>query len=174
MFDPRKYFSTRRPDHKSVSVLFVCLANICRSPTAEGILRQYVKEAGLSERIVVDSAGSADYHAGEPPDPRACLVAANRGYDLSRLRARQINEHDFARFDYILAMDVKNLRALKRYCPPEYGFKVTLFTDYCSRAVSTIVDPYNGGLDEFVRMLDVMEDAASGLLQHLRREIGDQ
>lgn len=156
---------------KKLRVLFICLANICRSPTAEAVFRQYVKQAGLAERIVIDSAGTADYHVGEAPDPRACGVASQRGYDLTRLRARRVSEKDFAGFDYILAMDVENMRALLEVCPQQYTHKVKLITDYCSIAGCTIPDPYVGGPEGFIHMLDLVEDAAEGLLRHIRTEL---
>ena len=155
---------------ETVKVLFVCLGNICRSPTAEGVFKQYVKEAGLEGRIVSDSAGTGDYHIGEPPDGRACEAAARRGYDLSKLRARQVNRDDFATFDYILPMDLENLRALKRFCPPEYGHKVKLFTEFCSTGACVVPDPYGGGPEGFERVLDLIEDAARGFLDHVRTE----
>ena len=157
--------------HKKVRVLFVCLANICRSPTAEGVFRQYVKQAGLAKQIRIDSAGTSDYRIGEAPDPRACDVAFQRGYDLSGLRARQIDEQDFAEFDYIVAMDVDNIRALARLCPPEHGPKVSLLTDYCSKPACTIPDPIGGGPEDFVHTLNLIEDAADGLLRHIALEL---
>ena len=101
----------------TVRVLFVCLGNICRSPTAEGVFKQYVKDAGLEHAIESDSAGTGDYHIGDPPDARACAAASKRGYDLTKLRGRQVSRRDFAEFDYILAMDELNLRDLKRLAP---------------------------------------------------------
>src|SRR5690242_293212 len=98
-----------------LKVLFVCLGNICRSPTAEGVFRQQLQEAGLERDVLVDSAGTGDYHVGEPPDERACEAAARRGYDLTPLRARQVKRDDFVKFDYVLAMDMDNLRSLKRF-----------------------------------------------------------
>ena len=157
-------------ESEPVKVLFVCLGNICRSPTAEGVFTQYVKEAGLEKRIVADSAGTGDYHIGEPPDARACEAAARRGYDLRKLRARQVNRDDFTKFDYILAMDNDNLRALKRFCPPEHGRKVMLFTEFCSTGACAVPDPYGGGPDGFERVLDLIEDAARGFLDHVREE----
>ena len=157
--------------HKKVRVLFVCLANICRSPTAEGVFRQYVKQAGLARNIVVDSAGTSDYRIGEAPDARACDVASQRGYDLSGLRARQIEQKDLDEFDYIVAMDVDNIRALAPLCSPEHGRKVSLLTDYCSKPACTVPDPYTGGPEDFVHMLNLIEDAADGLLQHIMREL---
>jgi protein-tyrosine phosphatase len=154
-----------------VKVLFVCLGNICRSPTAEGVFKQYVREAGLEERITADSAGTGDYHIGEPPDARAIQTAARRGYDITKLRARQVNRDDFSKFDYILAMDTDNLRALKRFCPPEHGRKVKLFTEYCSSGVCVVPDPFGGGPEGFEHVLDLIEDAARGFLDHLRVEL---
>jgi protein-tyrosine phosphatase len=152
-------------------VLFVCLANICRSPTAEAVFRQHVKQAGLADRILVDSAGTAAYHTSEPPDSRARRVALQRGYDLTGLRARQVDRTDFAEFDYIVVMDLENLRALAPLCPPEHGHKVKLFADYCSTGACTISDPYIGGPDDFAHMLDRIEDGADGLLRHIIREM---
>jgi protein-tyrosine phosphatase len=159
------------PGRKKVRVLFVCLANICRSPTAEGVFRQYVKQAGLAKRISADSAGTSNYRLGEAPDVRACDVAFQRGYDLSGLRARQIEEKDFADFDYIVAMDIDNIRALATLCPREHGRKVSLLTDYCSKPACTIPDPYTGGPEDFVHMLNLVEDAAAGLLRHIADEL---
>jgi protein-tyrosine phosphatase len=156
---------------QSLKVLFVCLGNICRSPTAEGVFRQLLKEAGLEDRVIVDSAGTGDYHTGEAPDERACETAARRGYDLTGLRARQVTRDDFANFDYILAMDIENLRALKRFCPPEYGHKVMLFTEFCSKGASVVPDPYGGGPEGFERVLDLVEDASQGLLEHVREQL---
>jgi protein-tyrosine phosphatase len=152
-------------------VLFVCLGNICRSPTAEGIFRHYVGEAGLEDRIQIDSAGTGEWHIGSPPDPRACAAAAERGYDLSALRARQVARSDFGDFDYVLAMDEENLRGLRRLCPPEHAYKVKLLTDFSSTGASTVPDPYAGGPEGFQLVLDVVEDCARGLLRHVRRAL---
>ena len=159
-----------RNRNNHVKVLFVCLGNICRSPTAEGVFRQHVKEAGLADQIVVDSAGIGDYHTGERPDPRACWAASRRGYDLSTLRARQITRDDFRDFDYVLAMDDDNLRALKSLAPPEGRAKIQLLTDFCSSGECGIADPYAGGPQGFEHVLDVVEDAAQGLLRHIRSQ----
>ena len=154
-----------------VKILFVCMGNICRSPTAEGVFRHYVKAAGLERRIVIDSAGTGDWHVGAPPDYRACDAAANRGYDLSALRARQVSRKDFAEFDYILAMDHENLRTLTRWCPPEHLHKVKLFTEYCDSGACAVPDPYGGGPQGFEHVLDLVEAAAQGLLRHLQKEL---
>jgi protein-tyrosine phosphatase len=148
-------------------VLFICLGNICRSPTAEGVFRRLATEAGLEDRIVVDSAGTGDYHIGSPPDERACEVAARRGYDLAALRARQVSRTDFEAFDYILAMDEQNMRVLKRLAPKEHAHKVRLFTEFSSRPTPAVPDPYGGGPEGFELVLDLVEDAARGLLRHI-------
>ena len=158
-------------EQRPVRVLFVCLGNICRSPTAEGVFKRYVREAGLERRIESDSAGTGDYHIGDPPDARACAAAARRGYDLSALRGRQVGKKDFSEFDYVLAMDDENMRALKRLCPRENAHKLTLFTDFCSSGACSVPDPYGGGPQGFELVLDLVEDAAQGLLRHIRTEL---
>ncbi|HYC45337.1 MAG TPA: low molecular weight protein-tyrosine-phosphatase, partial [Burkholderiales bacterium] len=145
--------------------------NICRSPTAEGVFGHLVKKAGLEREIVIDSAGTGDWHVGEPPDARAADAAANRGYDLSSLRARQVTRKDFAEFDYILAMDDENLRTLKRWCPPEQAHKVKLFMEFCPTGACAVPDPYGGGPQGFEVVLDMVEQAAQGLLRHLQEKI---
>lgn len=154
-----------------ISVLFICMGNICRSPTAEGVFRAAVRNAGLAERIVIDSAGTHGYHIGSPPDGRASAAAATRGYDLSALRGRQVSTRDFVEFDYILAMDSENLANLHRICPPELAHKVTLFLEYSERfSEREVPDPYYGGAQGFEHVLDLVEDAARGLLRTLERE----
>lgn len=151
------------------SVLFVCLGNICRSPTAEAIMLHKVAQAGLDDHIVVDSAGTGDWHVGEAPDPRARQHGSHRGYDLEPLRARQIDASDFERFDHILAMDSANLRELRRLCPSPLQNKVQLLLDFApDRAGQEIADPYFGGADGFERVLDECELACDGLLDRLR------
>ena len=156
---------------RPLKILFVCLGNICRSPTAEGVFRRYVEEAGLQDLIIADSAGTGDYHIGEPPDPRARAAAAQRGYDLTALRARQVSREDFAEFDYVLAMDQENMRALERACPPQHAHKVKLFTEFCSKGACAVPDPYAGGAQGFEVVLDLVEDSAQGLLRHVRRQL---
>jgi len=154
------------------SVLFVCTGNICRSPTAEGILRKRVAESGLAELIVVDSAGTHGYHVGQPPDARTQAAALRRGYDLSRLRARRVAPEDFQRFDLLLAMDREHERLLGRLAPPATGHKIGLVMSYARRSVhDEVPDPYYGGPGGFELVLDLLEDAAEGLLEHLRREL---
>lgn len=155
-----------------MSVLFVCTGNICRSPTAEGAFRWVVASADLADAIVMDSAGTHDYHVGEPPDPRAQRAASRRGYDLSGLRGRQITPGDFARFDLVLAMDAANLRALQRVCPTEHAGKLRLFMEFHSNpSVQEVPDPYYGGGEGFERVLDLVEDASRGLLRHLHQQL---
>ena len=152
-----------------VRILFVCMGNICRSPMVEGVFRHHVKQAGLDERIAIDSAGTHDYHIGEPPDPRAQRAAGRRGYDLSRLRGRQVSRADFGEFDYLLAMDRMNLRVLERLCPSQHGHKLKLFMEFSNDAApGEVPDPYYGGEQGFERVLDMAEDASQGLLEHLR------
>jgi protein-tyrosine phosphatase len=159
---------------KSVKVLFVCTGNICRSPTAEGVFKHAVEKAGLAHRITSDSAGTGDYHIGEAPDPRAQSAALGRGYDLSPLCARQVSRRDFGEFDYILAMDETHLRQLKRLCPAEHAGKLKLFMEFAGEgALLEVPDPYYGGAHGFEQVLDMVERASRGLLEHLRQRIRD-
>jgi protein-tyrosine phosphatase len=154
----------------SVSVLFVCMGNICRSPTAEAVFRHYVESAGLSDQIVIDSAGTHDYHIGDRPDTRTQRAAQQRGYDMSGLRGRQVSTDDFTKFDYVLAMDNANLANLQRMVPPHCEVRPQLFLQYARHHTEREVpDPYYGGADGFERVLDMVEDAAQGLLQELRQ-----
>lgn len=151
------------------SVLFVCMGNICRSPTAEGVFRQKLVDHGLSHAVRVDSAGTHNYHPDSPPDERSQLHAFRRGYDLSTLRARQVVDEDFAQFDLILAMDLDNLALLRDDCPPEHQHKLHRFTEFCCVHDSPVVpDPYYGGASGFEKVLDLVEDASDGLIQHFR------
>ncbi|MBI3714302.1 MAG: low molecular weight phosphotyrosine protein phosphatase [Burkholderiales bacterium] len=150
------------------SVLFVCMGNICRSPTAEGVFRALVEQADRTREFEIDSAGTHAYHVGEPPDMRSQEYALRRGVDLSRQRARQVCDEDFARFDVILAMDHDNLRLLQRQCPAQHQHKLKLMMSYASHSPSDVVpDPYYGGGRGFDTVLDYLEDAAQGLLQTL-------
>ena len=146
---------------KQRSVLFVCTGNICRSPTAEGVLRHLAAEAGIELRIA--SAGIGDWHVGAPPDERAQHHAKGRGYDLSTLRARQVRPSDFAEFDLILAMDRGHLRALERMAPRGERHKLRLFV-----AGRDVPDPYYGGPEGFEQVLDLVEAACRDLLQELK------
>jgi len=150
-------------------VLFVCLGNICRSPTADGIFRQLVAREKLEQKIIVDSAGTGDWHIGKAPDSRTVAAARQRGYDLSILRARQVNAQDFTEFDYVLAMDKSNLRDLQRIKPSTYTGHLGLFLEFGARGdYREVPDPYYGGHDGFQLVLDLVEDAAQGLLNHIR------
>lgn len=154
---------------KSVAICFVCLGNICRSPTAEGVMRHQVAAAGLDGAIEIDSAGTGDWHVGEAPDARAQQAARARGYDLSALRARQIGDADFERFDLVLAMDGANLAALRKRCPPQYRGKVRLLMEFVGDgSAGDIADPYFGGARGFEQVLDQCEAACRGLLDSLR------
>jgi protein-tyrosine phosphatase len=153
-----------------VSVVFVCMGNICRSPTAEAVFRHYVENAGLSEHILVDSAGTHDYHVGDPPDQRTQRAARLRGYDMSVLRGRQVVSADFRKFDYVLAMDESNLAILNRIAPVDSTIQARLFLDYARyHPDREVPDPYYGGSDGFERVLDMVEDAAQGLLEEIRQ-----
>jgi protein-tyrosine phosphatase len=152
----------------SVGVLFVCLGNICRSPTAHGVFLEHVKRRGLQQQIRVDSAGTGDWHIGRAPDPRSAAMAMKRGYDLSALRARQVSRDDFAHFDYILAMDNANLRNLRRMQPANFKGELALFLAYGDHPEYTEVpDPYHGIEADFARVVDLVETAAEGLLRHI-------
>jgi len=154
---------------EKIKVLFVCMGNICRSPTAEGVFRKLVIEEGLIELIEIDSAGTHAYHVGSSPDRRAQQAASARGYDLSGLIGRQVADQDFTRFDYILAMDRDNLGNLLNRCPPDQRGKVKLFLEFSERfADREVPDPYYGGPQGFDAVLDMVEDAARGLLQAIR------
>lgn len=148
-----------------VRILFVCMGNICRSPTAEGVMRSLVDSRGLGECFELDSAGTHGYHIGEPPDHRSQLAAASRGYDISGLRARQVVAEDFHRFELILAMDRSNLVLLERSCPKPHLSKLKLFMAYAGDAgCDEVPDPYYGGADGFERVLDLCEAAARGVI----------
>lgn len=154
---------------RPVRVLFVCMGNICRSPTAEGVFRALVEAAGMDGRIQIDSAGTHDYHIGNPPDARAQAAAARRGYDLSKLRARQVEQGDFAAFDYLLAMDEHNRSLLLQQCPSEQRRKVRLLLEFAAGNVpKEVPDPYYGGAQGFEQVLDLVENAAQGLLQDIK------
>ena len=156
---------------KKINVLFVCMGNICRSPTAEAVFRHYVENAGLSEYILIDSAGTHDYHVGDPPDSRAQSSAQQRGYDMSKLRGRQVEAGDSRRFDYVLAMDRANLAILQRITPPDSTTQPRLFLEYARHHQEREVpDPYFGGMDGFEQVLDMVEDAAQGLLEDIRQQ----
>lgn len=155
---PRPPSSDPVTGHFPNRVLIVCMGNICRSPTAEAVLRSQLQKAGL--QIQVDSAGTEDYHLGAAPDSRSIKHANLRGYDLGGLRARQVNPSDFSEFDLILAADDANLAELKRRCPREHQHKLSLFLENAA-----VPDPYYGGIEGFEKVLDLIESRAAALVQ---------
>jgi protein-tyrosine phosphatase len=147
------------------AVLFVCTGNICRSPTAHAVFRERVREAGLEDRFHIDSAGTHDYHSGEPPDPRAVKAARASGIDMSDLRARQLRPSDFDDFDLILAMDGGHLRAMQKLAPEGSRAQIRLF------AAGDVPDPYYGGAQDFAEALRMAEEGSDALLSGLRKEL---
>jgi len=157
---------------ESVSLLLVCTGNICRSPTAEGVLRRMASDRGLPQRVRVASAGTHDYHVGESPDPRAVRHAARRGYDLSLLRASQVSDRDFHKHDYVLAMDRGHLRLLRAIAPRGSKAALGLFLDASERwKGEDVPDPYYGGVEGFERVLDMVEEAAARWLDRIEAEL---
>ncbi|HXW11016.1 MAG TPA: low molecular weight protein-tyrosine-phosphatase [Steroidobacteraceae bacterium] len=152
-------------------VLFVCMGNICRSPTAEGVFREFARRHAPDLELEIDSAGTHDYHVGEPPDPRALKAASTRGLDISGLRARQVEAADFERFDLILAMDRLNYETLRERSPPAFRSRIRLLLEFADDASrEDVPDPYYGGPKGFEEVLDLLEDAAAGLLAEVRRK----
>lgn len=154
---------------KKISILFVCMGNICRSPTAEGVFRHFVVSAAMEEHIEIDSAGTHAYHGGEPADRRAIAAAEQRGYSLTEIRARKVVDEDFEKFDYILAMDRDNLASLSDQSSPQQQHKLRLFLDFSESNDDEIPDPYYGGAAGFERVLDLVEEASRGLLETLQK-----
>jgi protein-tyrosine phosphatase len=152
-----------------VKVLFVCMGNICRSPTAEGVFTKLVENANLSEKIGIDSAGTHAYHVGEPPDKRASSSALARGFDIGHLRARRVSAEDFYEFSYVIAMDGDNYSILESICPPGFEHKLQMLMDFApNHEAKEVPDPYYGGAKGFERVLDMVEEAAKGLLEEIR------
>ncbi|MBU6487501.1 MAG: low molecular weight phosphotyrosine protein phosphatase [Burkholderiales bacterium] len=157
---------------KTVSICFVCLGNICRSPTAEAVMRAQVEAAGLSQRIVIDSAGTGDWHVGKAPDARAQQAGHARGYQLAPLRARQVSADDFRRFELLLAMDEANVENLRRICPPALRDRVRLLLEFAPHlGRREVADPYFGGSEGFEAVLDQCEAACQGLLAYLQTRL---
>jgi protein-tyrosine phosphatase len=151
-----------------MQVLFVCMGNICRSPTAEGVLRHRLAEMAAHLEVTIDSAGTHGYHVGHPPDGRAVEAAGSRGVDLTGIRSRLVTQDDFHHFDLVLAMDRDNLSYLESLCPPEQRSRLRLFMHYAPDApVEEVPDPYYGGLNGFEQVLDLIEEAADGLIRDL-------
>jgi len=156
-----------------IKILFVCLGNICRSPTAEGVFRHKVNQRGIRDGylgdIFIDSAGTGAYHIGKKPDRRARETARQNGVNLEELRARQVTVQDFTDYDYILAMDQENIRAMKRICPAENSHKIRLLMDYAENCpgISEVPDPYSGGIEGFHRVYDIIDRANDGFLKYI-------
>ncbi len=155
-------------DVRPIKVLFVCLGNICRSPTAEGVMRHKVRQAGLEAHILLDSAGTGGWHVGKAPDPRMQQAALERGYDLSTLRARQVSAEDLQTFDYVLAMDDSNYSDLKHLAGSQAHAKLQRLLDYGATGLTQVPDPYYGGEAGFFQVIDLIEQACDALLDHLR------
>ena len=154
------------------SILMVCMGNICRSPTAEGVMQHRLQQAGLAGLVRVDSAGTHAYHIGEAPDPRSCQAARKRGYDLSVQRARQVSVADFEHFDLILAADQRNMAALKALCPPAAHARLDFILAPLGDArLLEVPDPYYGGAQGFDTVLDLIEQACDGWVAQLRQEL---
>ena len=159
-----------------VKVLFVCLGNICRSPTAEGVFTALIHREGLSDLVSFDSAGTGAWHVGDQPDRRAQAAAKTRGYDLSTQRARQIKETDFWDFDYVIAMDSQNHSDLSMIAPTSAQDRIRMFLSFAAeKGIRDVPDPYYGGADGFDHVLDLVEAASLGLLRDIRKRlrIGD-
>ncbi|MCY1276663.1 Low molecular weight protein-tyrosine-phosphatase YfkJ [compost metagenome] len=154
-----------------MKILFVCMGNICRSPTAEGVFRHRLAQSGLLERVQVDSAGTGDWHVGKQADARTRRAALQRGYDLSALRARQVEAADFSRFDLILAMDESNLHYLRGMRPDNASAEMDLFLRRYQLALDEVPDPYYGGDEGFEQVLDLIEQASEALLAEVRQRL---
>ena len=150
-----------------VRVLFVCMGNICRSPTAQALFQEAVTAAGLDDEITTDSAGTHAYHIGNPPDARAIITALDRGVDMTDLRARQVCEADFEQFNYVVAMDRDNLSLLEASCSPPEQHRLSLMLDWAEGWGDEVPDPYYGGDEGFVRVFDMLTEASQGLLEHI-------
>ncbi len=150
-----------------IKVMFVCLGNICRSPTAHGVFEQMVREQKLDNRIQVESSGTSGWHEGEKSDSRSSEEAAKRGYDLSYVRSQATMDSDFIEMDYLLAMDVDNLIELQRRCPEEYQHKLSLFLFHGDLDEEEVPDPYYGGAKGFSHVLDLVETGSRALLEYI-------
>ena len=155
---------------EKIKVLFVCMGNICRSPTAEGVFAKLLKEQNLEAYFGIDSAGTHAYHIGEPPDPRSLHAALERDIQLTHIRSRKVVMGDFEDFDFLLAMDDDNYAALMSVCPDEYKEKISYFLDYAPQlGIREVPDPYYGGKYGFERVLDMTEAASAGFLSMLKK-----
>jgi len=158
---------------KKTKVLFVCMGNICRSPTAHGVMQHKIEQLGLTDRIEIDSAGTHAYHVGEKSDSRSRITAKNKGVDMEYIRARKVSVNDYDEFDYILAMDEDNLDLLHYYAPDNYTAQVQLFLDFACQVGSvteTIVpDPYYGGDEGFENVFDLVNKGCDALISHITK-----
>ncbi|ANJ66947.1 phosphotyrosine protein phosphatase [Halothiobacillus diazotrophicus] len=160
------------PSSPQMRVLFVCMGNICRSPTAEAVFRKLVQDEGLETHIEIDSAGTHAYHIGNPPDTRSTAVALRRGYEMDVLRARQVTRSDIETFDYVLAMDRDNAAILRQLAPEGLKEKPQLFMRFAADyGIAEVPDPYYGGAQGFEQVLDMVEQASAGLLTEIRRNL---
>jgi len=159
--------------HKKIKVLFVCMGNICRSPTAHAAFRDLIRKNNLVNKIMVDSAGTHAYHVGEAPDLRAQHVALNANIDMSDLNARKIEPDDLSLFDYILVMDDENKELVNALANGKYADKIRLFLEFASKdwGMMEVPDPYFGSKDGFARMFAMIEDACTGLLHKIQRDL---
>lgn len=157
-----------------IKILFVCLGNICRSPTAEGVFRHKLNQAGHRDgylgNIFIDSAGTGAWHVGFPPDPRSQEMALKNGVNLEDMRARKITRQDFSDYDYILAMDQENVRNMQAVCPPDHHHKISLLMSYADNCpgITEVPDPYSGDLEGFERVYDIIDRASAGLLKYIQ------
>lgn len=165
--DPTR--TNQNVEHHPVRILFVCMGNICRSPTAEGVFRKVLSDHAPELIVEIDSAGTHSYHAGHPPDARAQNAASARGVDLSAQRARLVTQDDFSHFDMVLAMDRDNLADLREMCPHEYRPRLRLLMEFASASeLREVPDPYYGGANGFEQVIDLVEEASLGLVAELR------
>ena len=167
----RSKSQNQSPTQPVVRLLMVCLGNICRSPTAHGVMEKLITARGLQDFIEVDSAGTGNYHIGESPDSRAAAAARNRGYDLSSQQARQVIAEDFIAFDHIIAMDNSNLDNLRGDCPAEHQHKLKLLLEFSNAGCREVPDPYWSGQDGFELVLNLVEDACGALLDSVAADI---
>ncbi len=155
---------------EKIKVLFICMGNICRSPTAEGVFTRLIKSEKIDKQFIIDSAGTHAYHVGDAPDLRAQKAAKDRGIDLAKIRARKVIVGDYEDYDYLLVMDTDNYDLVMEFCPAEYKHKVKYFLEYAPHLDTIEVpDPYYGGKYGFERVLDMVEEASIGFLNTLRQ-----
>ena len=159
-------------NHKEICVLFVCMGNICRSPTAEAVFRKKLAEIDLSQKIKIDSAGTHNFHPGSPPDERSQKHAKKRGYEMSSLRARAVNDIDFEEFDLLLTMDWDNRTLLEERCPAMHIHKIRGFAEFLQTSPASVIpDPYYGGDAGFENVLDLIEEASEGLMKFIIQKV---